>query len=153
MSVNLGNLFQSARDRAAGHAGAYGVPTYRLFTVGTRDGAAYTWLDVHPCPHIDQVNPRLVSTPEDLRSIQYELDDLRVEGISKTYPLAQLRGPGRFYVVGADAATCQAYTTSTFDQRGIQALGAIVADLVPGTEIEEQHQLHWSLTLRRRKRA
>lgn len=150
--IDLTALFLPARDVVAQQASLYGIVTAKPFTVCSRDGRDLpTYLDIEPRPIIDQVNPQMQAAFRDLPSIELELDDIRVQGISRQYSLDQLFGVGKFYVVGLTAAQLTPLTRDRLDEREVVRLGGIVADLVPGTEVEEQNQLHYSMTLRRRR--
>lgn len=150
MGVDLSKSFQPARDAAASHAVEFGVTTAKAFTIGKRD-SFFTWLDIEPRPSIDIVSPQVIAVYEDIPGIEFELDDIRVQGISKKYTRDQIMGDGIFYIIGL---SCECLIKlGQFRQDEVEELGGIVADLVPGTEVEEQHQLHWSMTLRRRKRS
>ena len=151
MPVSIPDLFQSSRDAAAGHAANYGLPTNRTLVIGDRaTGSGFTWLQIEPCPAVDVVSPQLVSRYQQIPDIQVELDDLQISGISKAYSIDQIKGRGKFYVVGLTAIQCQSLVYDRFDLKTFESFGAIVCDLIPGVEVEEQHALHWSMVLRRR---
>jgi len=152
MPIDLTARFQSSRDAAAKHAASYGIPTNRVLTVGDRT-TNFSWLTICPNPSIDLVSPRLVQRYEGLQDVEVELDDLQVSGISKAYALEQIKGRGKFYVVGLTADQLSALVSERFDQAVIESFGGIVCDLIPGVEVEEQNQLHWSMILRRRGRS
>lgn len=152
MSVDITKLFLGPRDAAAAHAQEFGVPTVRKLVVGDRD-QGYSWLEICPSPTIDQVSPTLLALYQDFPDNQVELDDIQVSGISKKYARHQIEGRGKFYVIGLTAAQCLSLVSEELDQELLESFGAIVCDLVPGTEVEEQHQLHWNMILRRRQRS
>lgn len=152
MPINLTTLYKGPRDSAAKHASNYGLPTNRAFTVGTRD-RGFSWLGIEPQPAIDLVSPSLRTLYRDFPDVEVELDDIQVQGISKNYRKDQIVGRGKFYVVGLTAQQCLALVNDRVDQEFLESFGAIVCDLVPGIEVEEQHQLHWNLVLRRRQRS
>lgn len=152
MVINLTTLFKGPRDAAASHASNYGLPTNRVLTIGTRDGG-YQWLQIQPSPAIDLVSPSLRTLYRDFPDVEVELDDIQVQGISKAYSKDQIVGRGKFYVVGLTDQQCLSLVIDRLDQELLESFGAIVCDLVPGVEIEEQHQLHWNLVLRRRQRS
>ena len=152
MAINLTALFQSSRDAAAAHADGYGLPTNRILTIGDRT-EGYSWLTICPNPAIDIVSPRLVQRYEGIQGIEVELDDLQVEGISKAYRIDQIHGRGKFYVVGLTADQLSTLVSERLDQGLIESFGGILCDLVPGVDVEEQNQLHWSMVLRRRGRS
>jgi len=152
MAINLNTLFQSSRDAAAHHADSYGLPTNRVLTIGDRT-EGFSWLTICPNPAIDIVSPRLVQRYEGIQGVEVELDDLQVQGISKAYALDQIHGRGKFYVVGLTADQLSALVFERLDQGLIESFGGILCDLVPGVEVEEQNQLHWSMVLRRRGRS
>jgi hypothetical protein len=152
MAINLTTLFQSSRDAAAHHADGYGLPTNRVLTIGDRS-EGFNWLTICPNPVIDLVSPRLVQRYEGVQGIEVELDDLQVQGISKAYTLDQIHGRGKFYVVGLTADQLSALVSERIDPVLIESFGGNLCDLVPGVEVEEQNQLHWSMVLRRRGRS
>ncbi|MEM9152307.1 MAG: hypothetical protein AAGB19_17875 [Cyanobacteria bacterium P01_F01_bin.3] len=152
MPINLASLFQGSRDAVAAHAGSYGLPTIKTLVVGDRT-SGFSWLQICPDPSIDLVSPTFRTQYQDFSDVEVELDDIQVSGISKVYTRDQIAGRGKFYVVGLTAQQCQSLVHERFDQELLESFGAIVCDLVPETEVEEQHQLHWNLILRRRQRS
>jgi hypothetical protein len=55
--------------------------------------------------------------------------------------------------VGLTADQLSALVSERLDQVLIESFGGILCDLIPGVEVEEQNQLHWSMVLRRRGRS
>lgn len=150
MAIDLTRQFLGAKVAAASHASQFGLPTIQCFTVAQRtENQGFIFRDIRPLPHIEQLDPKFVARQSG-SGVEYELEDLRVSGIAKTYPLRLITGRGFFYIIGLTAEQMLGLTTQVYRDQDVFDRGGIVADLVPETKVEEQDQINWSLTLRRR---
>jgi len=135
--MDLFTELTTAREYVAPTASDFGVPTIRSLIVCKRvAGGATEYFQVEPHPYIDSVNPRLLEIYQGVNSVRIELDDQRVEGVSKRYHRDQLVGRGISYLIDA-VMKCG------------KPSGGFEADLVSGTTIEDNGST-WAFVVRRR---
>lgn len=136
------NFFQDlipVRDQCAAIAEEFGIPSVTSLIICYRkQGVSDRYLRINPSPNIEVVSPRLVKQYGGNQSVQIEITDLHVQGISRKYQQSQLYGRGVSYVIGGTLL-------------GQQVTGGYIADSVPGLNIPLDKGTTWELFLRRRK--
>jgi len=126
------------RDSVAPLAGVWGIPTVRSLILRKRfasdtEGLVTEFVEITPRVHIDTVSPRLANAFQS--SIQIEIDDFQVSGISRSYSRSDLVGTSIAYFVDG-----------VLTDDGSAIASGIECDFIAITE----SSLTWDLILRRK---